>query len=92
MDGWFGALAPTDSCSTMCGVVGSSPVAARSRGAPHHRGIGDRAVILDSRICIHVYEIINGGYGRKLTVPSVRPKIPIIIIIIDRDLEKSFWS
>ena len=34
-----GVLAPSAPCSTLCGVVGSSPIAARSRGPPHHWGL-----------------------------------------------------
>ena len=35
------ALALAALRSTLCGVVGSSPIAARSRGLPHHRGDDD---------------------------------------------------
>ena len=43
---WLGALTPTVQCSTLCGVVGSSPIAAWPRGPPHHRGVSRTVIFI----------------------------------------------
>ena len=61
---WLGALAPTTDTdnSTLCRVVGSSPIAIRSCGALHHTGVSVTVLFNCDMYDVYDDEIDKNGH------------------------------
>ena len=88
--GWRGsggrvvrALTPAALHSTLCWVVGSSPIAARSRGLLHHRGLSVTVICL-------TWKWNKRDYGRRMADWSTRPKMQIVLLLNTAGLDS--WS